>query len=57
MDDVSRGIGMVPQYVFQDAAVAEVFELVERVDAAEERDRFDAIIGAMDLALDRPLVA
>src|SRR5258705_10424343 len=40
----------VAQHVLQDAAVAEVFDLVERVDAAQQLDGFLAAIGAVDAA-------
>ena len=33
------------QHVLQDAAVAEVFELVERIDAADERHLLDLAVG------------
>ena len=32
-----RSRGQAPQHVVQDAAVAEIFELVERIDAADQR--------------------
>src|SRR5579859_3083638 len=44
------GLHHLPQHVLQDAAVAEVFELVERVDPAEQLDLVDLAVGAMDAA-------
>src|SRR4051794_41916297 len=37
------------QHVLQDAAVAEVFELVERIDAADERHLLDLAVRRGDL--------
>src|SRR5260221_2488400 len=38
----------VAQHVLQDAAMAEIFDLVERVDAAQQLDRLAAAVGAVD---------
>src|SRR5665213_1631259 len=46
----SPGLHHAPQHVRQDAAVAEIFELVERVDAAQHRHRVDRAVGAVDAA-------
>src|SRR5215212_11202406 len=39
----------LPQHVMQDAAVLEVVELVERIDAADQRHPFEPAIGRHDL--------
>src|SRR6478735_971927 len=41
----------LPQDVVQDAAVAEVFELVERIDAADQRNQLDLAVRRGDLGL------
>ena len=43
------------QHVLQDAAVPEVVELVERIDAADQRHALEAAVGGDDLG-DQPLV-
>src|SRR5213592_2360495 len=42
------GLQEAAQHVLQDAAVAEIFELVERIDAAEDRLFARAASGIMD---------
>jgi hypothetical protein len=49
---LSGGIGRVPQHELQDAAMAEILELVEGVDPAKERNRVDVPGGTMNAAGD-----
>src|SRR5688572_6919733 len=50
--DVARSSRQLPQHVVQDAAVAEVLQLVERIDAAGERHRFPGAIREGDLGVE-----
>src|SRR5262245_15194791 len=43
------GRNQMPQHVVQNAAVLEIIEFVERIDAANERDTLEASIGGDDL--------
>ena len=40
--------GKLPQHVGQDAAVAEIFKLVQRIDPTDERDDIGPAVGAFD---------
>src|SRR5579883_2483204 len=46
----SRRLHHAAQHILQNPAMAEIFELIERVDAAEQRHRVDLAIRAMDAA-------
>ena len=48
----SGGVGLVPQHELQDAAVAEILDLVERIDPTKEGDRLGVPVSAMDPAGD-----
>src|SRR6185437_3176029 len=50
----------LPDHVLQDAAILEIFELVKRIDAADQRRSFAASVGEPDLGfklLARPQIA
>ena len=48
----SAGMGRVPQHELQDAAMAEILELVQGVDPAKKRDRVEVPGGTMNAAGD-----
>jgi hypothetical protein len=53
LHDASGSIVLVPQHVLQNAAMPDISELIERVDAADERKRLDTTIEAMNPAANR----
>jgi hypothetical protein len=50
---VSRSVSLefheLAQNVMQNAAVLEIFELIQRIDSAQERDSLETAIGGDDL--------
>src|SRR5258708_19729847 len=54
-EGAASGRHQMAQHVLQDAAVPEVIQLIERIDAADQRDAPQPAVGGDDLR-DQPLV-